>query len=26
VLLLIFITGCGIIIGMQNGAASRRDS
>jgi hypothetical protein len=26
VLLLIFITGCGIIIGMQNGAASRGDS
>jgi hypothetical protein len=26
VLLLIFITGCGIIIGMQNGAASPRDS
>jgi hypothetical protein len=26
VLLLIFITGCGIIIGMQNSAVSRRDS
>jgi hypothetical protein len=26
VLLLIFVTGCGIIIGMQNSAASRRDS
>ena len=26
VLLLIFITGCGIIIGMQKSAASRRDS